>query len=227
MNNEDYLILIVDDEDDILEFVSYNLRKEGYKVITASNGKDAILEAREKLPHLIILDIMMPGMDGIETCKELREIEELKNTVITFFTARNEEYSQIAGFEAGADDYITKPIKPRLLLSKVPALLRRYTGAEAQETIIKAGDLSIDTEKYIVLYKNTEYNLPKKEFELLTLLVSKPNRVFTREEIYSRIWGNDVFVGERTIDVHIRKIREKLGSDNLKTVKGVGYKYEF
>lgn len=226
MNNEDYIILIVDDEDDILEFVSYNLRKEGYKVLTANNGNDAIKVAKEEIPHLIILDIMMPGMDGIETCRELRNIEDLKHSVIAFFTARNEEYSQVAGYEAGADDYITKPIKPRLLISKVPALLRRYSGSEATAASITAGDLTIETDKYVVVYKDKEYSLPKKEFELLTLLASKPNRVFTREEIYSKIWGDEVFVGERTIDVHIRKIREKLGSDNLKTVKGVGYKYE-
>lgn len=226
MDNSDYTILIVDDEDDILEFVGYNLKKEGYQVITATNGNEAIELAKEKIPQLIILDIMMPGIDGIETCIQMREIDSLKNTVITFFTARNEDYSQIAGFEAGADDYITKPIKPRLLTSKVAALLRRYTGTEEQGILIKVGDLTVDVEKYKVFVKDIEYSLPKKEFELLSLLVSKPNRVFTREEIYSRIWGNEVFVGERTIDVHIRKIREKLGAENIKTIKGVGYKYE-
>jgi len=226
MNNQDYTILIVDDEDDILEFVGYNLRKEEYNVITATNGIDAIKLAKEKTPQLIILDIMMPGIDGIETCIQLREIESLANTIITFFTARNEDYSQIAGFEAGADDYITKPIKPRLLTSKVAALLRRHGGAEETSTLIIVGELTVDTEKYKVYFKNEEFALPKKEFELLSLLVSKPNRVFTREEIYSRIWGDEVFVGERTIDVHIRKIREKLGAENIKTIKGVGYKYE-
>jgi two-component system, OmpR family, alkaline phosphatase synthesis response regulator PhoP len=226
MDNSDYTILIVDDEDDILEFVGYNLKKEGYQVITATNGNEAIELAKEKIPQLIILDIMMPGIDGIETCIQMREIESLKNTVITFFTARNEDYSQIAGFEAGADDYITKPIKPRLLTSKVAALLRRHTGTEEQGILIKVGDLTVDMEKYKVFFREAEYTLPKKEFELLSLLVSKPNRVFTREEIYNRIWGDAVFVGERTIDVHIRKIREKLGAENIKTIKGVGYKYE-
>jgi two-component system alkaline phosphatase synthesis response regulator PhoP len=226
MNNTDYTILIVDDEVDILEFVGYNLRKEGYQVITATNGTDAIKLAEAKTPRLIILDIMMPGIDGIETCLLMREIDSLKNTVITFFTARNEDYSQIAGFEAGADDYITKPIKPRLLTSKVAALLRRNWGTEDLAGLIKVGDLTIDSEKYKVYFKNEEHSLPKKEFELLSLLASKPNRVFTREEIYKRIWGDEVFVGERTIDVHIRKIREKLGAENIKTIKGVGYKYE-
>jgi two-component system, OmpR family, alkaline phosphatase synthesis response regulator PhoP len=226
MNNSDFTVLIVDDEDDILEFVGYNLRKEGYQVLTTTNGSDAIQIAKENTPDLIILDIMMPGIDGIETCLQMREIGSLKNTIITFFTARNEDYSQIAGFEAGADDYITKPIKPRLLTSKVAALLRRHAGAEEAGIVIKVGDLTVDMEKYKVFFKEEEHILPKKEFELLSLLVSKPNRVFTREEIYSRIWGDEVFVGERTIDVHIRKIREKLGAENIKTIKGVGYKYE-
>lgn len=226
MSNSDYVVLIVDDEDDILEFVGYNLRKEGYEVITATNGNDAIQLAKEKTPQLIILDIMMPGIDGIETCIQMREIDSLKNSIITFFTARNEDYSQIAGFEAGADDYITKPIKPRLLTSKVAALLRRHAGIEEQGVVIKVGELTVDMEKYKVFFKDVEHILPKKEFELLSLLVSKPNRVFTREEIYNRIWGDEVFVGERTIDVHIRKIREKLGAENIKTIKGVGYKYE-
>jgi two-component system alkaline phosphatase synthesis response regulator PhoP len=226
MNKTDIKILIVDDEEDILEFVGYNLRKEGYQVITATNGFDAIDQASRHLPQLIILDIMMPGMDGIETCEKLRENYDLRNSLITYFTARSEDYSQIAGYEAGADDYITKPIKPKLLINKVAALLRRMDIHEKASAVIGAGDLTIDLEKYKVFYKGTGYVLPKKEFELLSLLVSKPNRVFTREEIYDRVWGSEVLVGERTIDVYIRKIREKLGTDRIVTIKGVGYKYE-
>jgi two-component system alkaline phosphatase synthesis response regulator PhoP len=227
MTNNDFKILIVDDEEDILEFVGYNLRKEGYTVVTATNGYDAVRLAREHIPHLIILDIMMPGMDGIETCMEIRAIGELNNAIIVYFTARNEDYSQIAGFEAGADDYITKPIKPRLLVSKVAALLRRHRlNEDVKGTAFTAGDLLVDFEKYHVIYKGKQYSLPKKEFELLAMLASKPNRVFTREEIFNRLWGDDVIVGERTIDVYIRKIREKLGTDNIKTIKGIGYKYE-
>jgi two-component system alkaline phosphatase synthesis response regulator PhoP len=226
MENEEYKILIVDDEDDILEFVSYNLKREGYQVSTANNGRDAIKVAKQLIPHLIILDVMMPEMDGIETCRELRRINTLQKTIITFFTARNEDYSQIAGFEAGADDYIAKPIKPRLLTVKVNALLRRYSAVEETGKSYKVADLTIDSEKYIVTLKNKEFALPRKEFELLSLLTSKPNKVFTRDEIYSKIWTNDVVVGDRTIDVHIRKLREKLETDNIKTIKGVGYKYE-
>jgi two-component system alkaline phosphatase synthesis response regulator PhoP len=226
MNKEDIKILIVDDEEDILEFVGYNLRKEGYQVITANNGFDALDQASRHLPQLIILDIMMPGMDGIETCEKLRENYNLRNSLITYFTARNEDYSQIAGYEAGADDYIAKPIKPKLLVNKVNALLRRLDIQDRPSTVIGTGDLIIDLEKYKVFYKGTGYIFPKKEFELLSLLVSKPNRVFTREEIYDRVWGNEVLVGERTIDVYIRKIREKLGTSQIITVKGVGYKYE-
>lgn len=226
MNKADIKILIVDDEEDILEFVGYNLRKEGYQVITALNGFDAVNLALRHRPQLIILDIMMPGMDGIETCEKLRENFDLRHTLITYFTARNEDFSQIAGYEAGADDYITKPIKPRLLVNKVAALLRRMDLQELPTTVIGSGDLLIDLEKYKVFYKDQGYILPKKEFELLSLLVSKPNRVFTREEIYDKVWGNDVLVGERTIDVYIRKIREKLGIPHIITIKGVGYKYE-
>lgn len=226
MENNQQLILIVDDEDDILEFVSYNLKKEGFKVITASNGIDAIKTAKENLPHLIILDVMMPGMDGIETCRELRHIAALNETIITFFTARNEDYSLIAGLEAGADDYITKPIKPRVLSTKVTALLRRHSNAVHATNNYEVGGLVIDSEKYIAYLDGNPLILPRKEFELLSLLVSKPNKVFTRDEIYNRVWTGDVIVGDRTIDVHIRKIREKLGNDNIKTIKGVGYKYE-
>jgi two-component system alkaline phosphatase synthesis response regulator PhoP len=220
-------ILIVDDEDDILEFVGYNLRKEGYNVLTANNGRDAIKIAKEQLPQLIILDIMMPEMDGIETCRELRVIPSLNKSIITFFTARSEEYSLIAGYEAGADDYITKPVKPRVLVSKVNALLRRHGDVSPLSSSVVIGNLKIDTEKYLVYFNGEEFSLPRKEFELLSLLTSKPNKVFTRDEIYSRVWTNDVVVGDRTIDVHIRKLREKIGIDNIKTIKGVGYKYEF
>ncbi len=222
----DYKILIVDDESDVLEFVGYNLRKEGFTVFTAGTGKEAVDIAKQYKPHLIILDVMMPEMDGIETCKLLRQIPDLNNPVITFLTARGEDYSQIAGLDAGADDYITKPVKPAILVGKVKALLRRFSekGTIAEE--VKTSDLVINREKYIVTKDGKEYVLPKKEFELLALLASKPDKVFAREEIYSKIWGDDVIVGDRTIDVHIRKIRERLGITNIKTIKGVGYKYE-
>jgi two-component system, OmpR family, alkaline phosphatase synthesis response regulator PhoP len=226
MEKSDYKILLVDDEPDILEFVGYNIRKEGYTLYTCSNGKDAIQTAKKEIPHLIILDIMMPGIDGIETCIELRKIDALKSTLIAFLTARSEDFSQIAGLDAGGDDYITKPIKPRVLMSRVNALLRRSPDAPDQESRIIVGDMIIDREKYIILKKGKEINLPRKEFELLELLASKPNKVFTREQIFEDVWGNDVIVGDRTIDVHIRRIREKLESDNIVTIKGVGYKYE-
>jgi len=220
-------ILLVDDEPDILEFVRYNLEKEGYNVRTALNGKDAIQMAEENIPHLIVLDVMMPEMDGIETCTVLREIESLNNTMIAFLTARNEDYSLIAGLEAGGDDYITKPIKPKVLVSRVKALLRRADKGEEDRSVIIAGDLRIDKNTFTCEVKGSSLDLPKKEFELLYYLVSKPGRVFTREEILSRVWGDDVVVGDRTIDVHIRKLREKIGDDFIKTVKGVGYKFEF
>lgn len=227
MENKDYTILLVDDEADILEFLSYNLRKEGYKVVTCPDGKSAIETAKKEKPHLIILDVMMPGMDGIETCAELKQITELNKSVIAFLTARSEDYSQIAGLDAGADDYISKPIKPKVFLSKVKALLRRHSVSEEEnQGKITIGSLTIDKEKYLVIYKEKEFILPKKEFELLHLLASKPNKVFTRDEIFANIWDNDVIVGDRTIDVHIRKIREKLDNEHIKTVKGVGYKYE-
>lgn len=226
METPGYKILLVDDEKDILEFIGYNLKKEGYQVFTARNGKDAIAIAKAELPHLIILDIMMPKMDGIETCGEIKSIPELSNAIIVFLTARGEDYSQIAGFEAGADDYITKPIKPKVLISRIKALLRRYKEPEKGLDEIRLKDFTIDREKYLVFKDNEEISLPKKEFELLILLASKPDKVFTREEIFSKVWGNDVIVGDRTIDVHVRKIREKIGLDTIKTVKGVGYKYE-
>ncbi|NVO01333.1 MAG: response regulator transcription factor [Bacteroidetes bacterium] len=228
MENQEIKILLVDDEPDILEFVGYNLKKEGYQIFTSSNGKEAIITAKEIKPHLIILDVMMPEMDGIEACKELRLINSLNETIIVFLTARSEDYSQIAGLEAGADDYIAKPVKPRILISKIKALLRRYGNSENPfpEDILTIGEITIDKERYLILKNDTEIILPKKEFELLLLLSSKPNKVFTREEIFAKVWGNDVIVGDRTIDVHIRKLREKIGIDNLKTVKGVGYKFE-
>lgn len=218
-------ILIVDDEADILEFVQYNLRKEGYQTEIADNGKLALEKAKKFHPHLILLDIMMPVMDGIETCRELRANPQFKNTIIAFLTARSEDYSQIAGFDVGADDYITKPIKPRVLMSRIKALLRRLQ-QEKDEHKIVAGDIEIDKESYIVKRNGKEFELPKKEFELLTLLASKPGKVFTRQEILNKVWGNDIIVGDRTIDVHIRKIRQKLGIDCITTVKGVGYKFE-
>jgi len=229
MENSSYKILLVDDEEDILEFLSYNLRKEGYEVITASDGIEALNIAKTTLPDLIILDVMMPKMDGIETCIQMNEIPELKQSIKVFLTARSEDYSQIAGFSAGADDYITKPVKPKVFVSKVKALLRRVNSnskATKSDNIIKLEGLIIDLERYLVIRNNEEIVLPKKAFELLHLLCSKPGKVFTREEILSTIWGNDVVVGDRTIDVHIRKIRDKLNLDNINTIKGVGYKYK-
>ncbi len=219
-------ILLVDDDQDILEFLGYNIKKEGFNVETASNGKDAIEVAKKFKPDLIILDVMMPEMDGMETCHQMRNIPMLKDTLIIFLTARGEDYSQIAGFDAGADDYITKPIKPRVLVSKVRAILRRKGSTQAEESAIEANGVSIDRERYLMKKDGIEFNLPKKEFELLALLMSKPGKVFTREVILDSVWGGEVVVGDRTIDVHIRKLREKLGDLYIKTVKGVGYKFE-
>lgn len=219
-------ILVVDDEEDILEFLSYNLEKEGAKVYTAKNGLLAIEVAMKKKPDLILLDVMMPEMDGVETCMRLRERPETKNVIIAFLTARGEDYSQIAGFEAGADDFITKPIKPRVLISRLKALLRRKRSAIQSDPIIELESLKIDRDRYVVIKDEVELNLPKKEFELLALLISTPGKVFTRESILSSVWGDDVVVGDRTIDVHIRKLREKIGSSHIKTIKGVGYKFE-
>jgi two-component system alkaline phosphatase synthesis response regulator PhoP len=227
MNNA-HKILLVDDEPDILEFLSYNLKKEGYNVFTANNGKEAIVVAKKENPDLIILDVMMPDMDGIETCREIRELAGLKDVMIAFLTARSEDYSQIAGFEVGADDYINKPIKPRVLISRITALLRRGRGTSASATDkVDMGGIKIDRERYVVVQEGKEINLPKKEFELLALLASKPGNVFTREVILDRVWGGEVVVGDRTIDVHVRKLREKLGEDFIRTVKGIGYKFEF
>ncbi len=224
MKKKDITILLVDDEPDIIEIVRYNLTSEGYHVETAENGVEAIEQAKKVKPQLIIMDVMMPKMDGIEACEKIRKIPELAETVITFLTARGEDYSQMAGFEAGADDYITKPIKPKVLVSKVKALLRRFKEEEGDEKI-KLGNLTINREEYKILLGKEEMVLPRKEFELLALLASKPGKVFKREDILDSIWGNDVIVGGRTIDVHIRKLREKIGDDKFKTVKGVGYKF--
>jgi two-component system, OmpR family, alkaline phosphatase synthesis response regulator PhoP len=228
-----YKILLVDDEPDILEFLSYNLKKEGYQVYMAQSGKEAIVAARQIVPHLILLDVMMPEMDGVETCEQLRSYPELQKCIIAFLTARSEDYSQIAGFEAGADDYITKPIKPKLLQSRIKALLKRYvdifpsSGVVQNETIIYSPlkEFTIDKERYVVIKDDKEFILPKKEFELLALLISKPDKVFTREDIFHSVWGDDIIVGDRTIDVHIRKLREKIGENYIKTIKGVGYKF--
>lgn len=217
-------ILLVDDDPDILDILKYNLSKEGYLLEVALNGKQALVKAKDFLPDLILLDVMMPEMDGIEVCREIREMNQLKDVLIAFLTARGEDYSQIAGFEAGADDYISKPIKPRVLISRIKGLLRRKE-KKAKSSIREIGGLKIDRDKYIVLNGKSELVLPRKEFELLDLLASKPGIVFTRDEIMSRIWGNDVVVGDRTIDVHIRKLREKLGDSKIETVKGVGYKF--
>ena len=226
MKKNDIKILLVDDEADILEIVGYNLSSEGYQVTTAKNGVEAIEKAKKYKPQLIILDVMMPEMDGIEACEKLRGIPDLSNTIITFLTARGEDYSQVAGFDAGADDYITKPIKPKVLVSKVKALLRRLKESDNPlDTIIKVGALVINREEYKITNKGQEIILPKKEFELLSLLATKPNKVFKREEILDKVWGNEVIVGGRTIDVHIRKLREKIGDKSFKTVKGVGYKF--
>ncbi len=224
--NNLYKILLVDDEQDILDFLSYNLQKEGFQVYTALNGKDAIQIAKKEVPHLIVLDVMMPEMDGIDTCREIRDTAGLKDVMIAFLSARNEDYSQIAGFEVGADDYITKPIKPRVFISRVKALLRRYA-PEQKTTELNLGGIKIDKEKYSVFKDGIEIPFPKKEFKLLSLLASKPGKVFTREFILEQVWGDEVVVGDRTIDVHIRKLREKLGDDFIKTIKGIGYKFEF
>lgn len=231
MEQTNHKILLVDDEPDILEFISYNLKKIGYDVSTAKTGKEAVLKAREIIPHLILLDVMMPEMDGIETCEEIRSFPELQNTVIAFLTARSEDYSQIAGFEAGGDDYITKPIKPKVLQSRIKALLKRFVEPSAgyspanTEGVSPKNELVIDKERYIVIKNNIELSLPKKEFELLALLASKPEKVFTRDDIFNIVWGDNIIVGDRTIDVHIRKLREKIGDKYIRTIKGVGYKY--
>ncbi len=225
MNKKDITILLVDDEPDILEIVGYNLTAEGYNVLTAENGVEAVKIAKKKNPHLIILDVMMPEMDGIEACEQIRKLPDLQNTIITFLTARGEDYSQVAGFDAGADDYITKPIRPKVLVSKVKALLRRLKEDESSDNVVKIGNLVINRDEYKIIKDKKEIILPRKEFELLSLLASKPGKVFKREDILDKVWGNEVIVGGRTIDVHIRKLREKIGDDSFKTIKGVGYKF--
>ncbi len=225
MNKKDTTILLVDDEPDILEIVGYNLTDEGYKVVTAENGLEAIKKAKKIKPQLIILDVMMPEMDGIEACEKIRKLPDLEDTVITFLTARGEDYSQVAGFDAGADDYITKPIRPKVLVSKVKALLRRFKKEEGNSEALKIGELIINRDEYKVIHNKKELILPRKEFELLSLLASKPGKVFKREDILHQVWGEEVIVGGRTIDVHIRKLREKIGDDSFKTIKGVGYKF--
>jgi two-component system alkaline phosphatase synthesis response regulator PhoP len=226
MKKKDIKILLVDDEPDILEIVGYNLSQEGYQISTAINGKEAVVKAKKVLPHLIIMDVMMPEMDGMEACENIRKIPELSNVIIAFLTARSEDYSQVAGFDAGADDYITKPIKPKLLVSKVKALLRRLKETEQNSETLNVGGIEINREEYKIVKDNIEIVLPRKEFELFYLLASKPGKVFKREEILDKVWGNDVIVGGRTIDVHIRKLREKIGDEFFKTIKGVGYKFE-
>lgn len=226
MKKSDIKILLVDDEPDILEIVGYNLKTEGYQVLTASNGAEGVKQAKKEKPQLIILDVMMPEMDGIEACELIRSNPDLDQSIVTFLTARGEDYSQLAGFDAGADDYITKPVKPKVLVSKVNALLRRLKNeSDTEGNIIKIGDLEINRDEYKIVQKGKELVLPRKEFELLSLLATKPGKVFKREEILDKVWGNEVVVGGRTIDVHIRKLREKIGDDSFKTVKGVGYKF--
>lgn len=226
MKKKEIKILLVDDEADILEIVGYNLAQEGYQIVTASNGKEAVAKAKKELPHLIIMDVMMPEMDGMEACELIRKMPEMNQVIITFLTARSEDYSQVAGFDAGADDYITKPIKPKLLVSKVKALLRRLKEDEKNSETLNVGGIEINREEYKIIKDDIEIVLPRKEFELFYLLASRPGKVFKREEILDKVWGNEVIVGGRTIDVHIRKLREKIGDELFKTIKGVGYKFE-
>ena len=224
MEKSSIKILLVDDEPDIIEILTYNLNKEGYQVFSASNGKEALVQASKIIPHLIILDVMMPVMDGIEACENLRKDSRFEDTIIMFLSARSEDYSHVAAFDVGADDYVNKPIKPKVLNSKVSALLRRFTKNEANANIVH-GDLTINLDEYKVILKGEKISFPRKEFELLRLLASKPDKVFKREKIMEAVWGNDVVVGDRTIDVHIRKLREKMGNAYFKTIKGVGYKF--
>ncbi|HBG70171.1 MAG: DNA-binding response regulator [Bacteroidetes bacterium GWF2_43_63] len=226
--NENIRILLVDDEKDILEIMSYNLKKEGYNVFTARDGQSAITKALDIEPQLIVLDIMMPGMDGITACQEMRKHDTLKKSVIIFLTARNEDFAQIAALESGGDDFISKPITPKVFLTKVKTYLRRFSteSSTGSSRELEFEGLTINFERYIVIREGQEILLPRKEFELLALLASKPGKVFTREEIFSKVWGNDIVVGDRTIDVHIRKIREKIGLSLIRTVKGVGYTFE-
>lgn len=224
MEKSSIKILLVDDEPDIIEILTYNLNKEGYQVFSASNGKEALVQASKIIPHLIILDVMMPVMDGIEACENLRKDNRFEDTIIMFLSARSEDYSHVAAFDVGADDYVNKPIKPKVLNSKVSALLRRFTKNETNTNIVH-GDLTINLDEYKVILKGEKISFPRKEFELLRLLASQPDKVFKREKIMEAVWGNDVIVGDRTIDVHIRKLREKMGNAYFKTIKGVGYKF--
>ncbi|MBD1398273.1 response regulator transcription factor [Pontibacter sp. JH31] len=224
-NQSHYKILVVDDDPDIVELLHYNLTREGYEVAQAENGKKAIEVAQSFKPDVILMDVMMPLMDGIAACRQLREDNEFRNTHIIFLTARAEEFSEVAAFDAGADDFITKPIKPRALLSRLAAYARRDAHQEEQEKVIEIGGLRIDRTSFAVYKDEQKITLPKKEFELLAFLATTPNKVFTREELLNNVWGNDVYVIARTVDVHIRKVREKIGEDNIKTIKGVGYKF--
>ena len=225
MKKSELKILLVDDEPDVLEILGFNLENEGYQVFKAKDGLGAIKQSEKSLPHLIIMDVMMPNLDGIEACEIIRKNDKLQQTVIMFLTARGEDFSYVAAFEAGADDYVTKPIKPKVLISKVKGLLRRFKKSEPQDLVIRIGDLVIDKEEYKVTKNGEAYTLPRKEFELLFLLASKPEKVFKRDKIMEKVWGSEVVVGDRTIDVHIRKLREKVGDEYFKTVKGVGYKF--
>ena len=225
MKKKDIKILLVDDEPDVIEIIRYNLDQEGYKLYTASNGKEALEKAKKKLPHLIIMDVMMPKMDGIEACEQLRNDIRFNDTIIMFLTARGEDYSYVAAFDAGADDYVTKPIKPKVIVSKVKALLRRLKKEEQTQEKIQIGKLIIDREQYEVTHMDKSFSMPRKEFELLYLLASNPDKVIKRDKIMEMVWGSEVVVGDRTIDVHIRKLREKVGDKYFKTVKGVGYKF--
>jgi two-component system alkaline phosphatase synthesis response regulator PhoP len=225
MKKKDIKILLVDDEPDVIEIIRYNLDQEGYKIYTASDGKEALKKAKKNIPHLIIMDVMMPNIDGIEACEQLRNDVSFNETIIMFLTARGEDYSQVAALEAGADDYVTKPIKPKIIVSKVKALLRRLKNEEPTQEKIQIGKLIIDRDKYEVTHMGKSFSMPKKEFELLYLLASKPDKVIKREKIMEIVWGSEVVVGDRTIDVHIRKLREKIGDKYFKTVKGVGYKF--
>lgn len=226
MNKPNYKVLVVDDESDILELLQYNLSKEGYDVKTSTDGRKGVEIAKSFIPDLILLDIMMPHQDGVETCRQLREIPELNSSFIIFLTARSEEYSEVAAFDTGADDYITKPIKPRALMSRISALFRRDFKKKEDSTNIKIGDLNIDRNSYVVSIGENQVVLPKKEFELLYFLAQNPNKVFSRDDLLQNIWGSDVYVLARTVDVHIRKVREKIGEGYITTIKGVGYKFE-
>jgi len=227
MSNKKVKILLVDDEPDILEFLKYNFEKEKYDVSTAKNGLKAIEKAKNNIPDLIVLDVMMPDLDGIEVCRQLREMPQFKNTIIVFLTARNEDYSEIAGFDVGADDYVSKPIRPRALLARVKSLLKRKKIDKLPEASLYFGEISIDVEKREVKKQNQTIALPKKEFQILVLLASNPGKVFLREEIYTTIWGSDIIVGDRTLDVHIRKLRKNIGEEFIKTSKGSGYAFVF